>query len=47
MAKVTIDVTVKTKGSVATVTFKNTRELLNFLASRNATVNKDKSITVK
>lgn len=46
MAKVKIDITVKSKGGNSVMTFDNTRQLLNFLARTGGKVLKDSSIRI-
>lgn len=46
MGKVILTTKVTTKKSTSEVTFKNTNELLGFLARTGGKVNKDKTITV-
>lgn len=47
MAKVNINVKAKIKGSNTVITFKNTLELLGYLARTGGTVAPDRSIVVK
>lgn len=47
MAKVNINVKAKVKGSDTIITFKNTLELLRYLARTGATVTSDMTIVVK
>lgn len=47
MAKVNISVKANVKGSETLITFKNTLELLSYLARTGAIVRPDKSIVVK
>lgn len=46
MAKVRIDVTVKSKTNESVMTFENTRQLLNFLARSGGKVLKDSTIKI-
>jgi len=47
VAKVNINVKANVKGSQTIITFKNTLELLSYLARTGATVAPDRSIVVK
>lgn len=47
MAKVTINVKANVKGSQTVITFRNTLELLSYLARTGATVTSDRGIVVK